>query len=121
MSSAEHLPVEEEHTEHLTNKQTTIERIHQLEAVFEAMTDAVLVFDGEGNIVQLNMAAHDLLQVDEFPDFVGIPLEQRHELLRVEDKCDHDGIQSVRGKGSVFWFTPSPGDLIHIALAICKC
>ena len=50
------------------------------------MTDGVLVFDGEGNIVQLNTAAHDLLQVDAFPDFVGMPLEQQHGLLHVEDK-----------------------------------
>jgi signal transduction histidine kinase len=86
MSSAEHLPVEEEQTERLTDEQVSIERAYRLEAIFEAMTDAVLVFDREGNIVQLNAAAHDLLQVDEFPGFVGMPLEQRYELLRVEDR-----------------------------------
>src|SRR5258708_22968623 len=90
MNSAEHLPVEGEHTKLLTNEQLThaeaVERAHQLEVVFEAMTDAVLVFDQEGNIVQLNTAARDLLQVDKFPEFVGMPLEQRLELLRIEDK-----------------------------------
>jgi len=90
MNSAEHLPVEGEHTKLLTNEQLThaeaVERVHQLEVVFEAMTDAVLVFDQEGNIVQLNTAARDLLQVDKFPEFIGMSLEQRLELLRIEDK-----------------------------------
>ncbi len=90
MNSAEHLPVEEEHTKLLTNEQLThaeaVERAHQLEVVFEAMTDAVLVFDREGNIVQLNTAARDLLQVDEFPEFLEMPLEQRLEMLHIEDK-----------------------------------
>jgi len=90
MNSAEHLPIGDEHTDLLTNEQTThseaIEQAYQLEVVFEAMTDAVLVFDLEGNVVQLNTAARDLFQVDEFPDFFGMPLEQRLDLLHIKDK-----------------------------------
>ena len=90
MNSAEHLPVEEGCTELLTNERTihagAIDQAHQLEVVFAAMTDAVLVFDQARNVVQLNTAARDLFQVDECPNFFGRPLEQRLDLLHIEDK-----------------------------------
>jgi len=90
MNSAERMPMEDEHTDLLANEQTThseaVEQAYQLEAVFEAMTDAVVVFDLEGNVMQLNTVARDLFQVDEFPDFFGMPLERRLGLLRIKDK-----------------------------------
>src|SRR5437660_4605146 len=90
MNSAEHLPTEDEHADFLTDEQTTpseaIGQAYQLEVVFEAITDAVLVFDLEGNVVRLNTAARDLFQVDQFPDFFGMPLEQRLDLLHIKDK-----------------------------------
>jgi len=90
MNPAEHLPTEDEHTGLLTDEQTAhpdaIGQAYQLEVVFEAITDAVLVLDLQGNVMQLNPAARDLFQVDKFPDFFGMSLQQRLDLLCIKDK-----------------------------------
>ena len=43
--------------------------VGQLEAVFEAMADGVIVFDGRGHLQQMNRAACDLLGLDGQPDY----------------------------------------------------
>lgn len=117
MNSAEHLPTEDEYTDLPTDEQTihsdAIGQAYQLEVVFEAITDAVLVLDLQGNVVQLNTAARNLFQVDEFPDFFGMPLEQRIDFLRIKDKygqlCQKDQLpinrifrgEALQGKQAV--------------------
>jgi PAS domain S-box-containing protein len=49
----------------------------ELEAIFEAMTDALLVYDVEGCILHHNPAARQLLGFDAQPDFVSLPLHAR--------------------------------------------
>jgi PAS domain S-box-containing protein len=45
------------------------ERVGQLEAIFQAMVDGVIVFDDQGHVLHMNMAARDLLGLDSQPDF----------------------------------------------------
>jgi signal transduction histidine kinase len=66
-------------------EQALVERISQLEAVFEAMADGVFVYDQQGKIIQMNTAAGELL----FPgveDFPAHSLEERLALLTVRDQ-----------------------------------
>jgi signal transduction histidine kinase len=53
------------------------EHARQLEAIFEAMTDGVFVFDGEGRMVQMNKAAHQFLERLLLSDYADLPLEER--------------------------------------------
>ena len=57
----------------------------QLEAIFEAMTDGVFVYDRHGNLVQVNTAAQRLFALDVVPDYTARPLEERLALLNVHD------------------------------------
>ena len=52
-------------------------RAFELEAVLATMTDAVLVVDARGAIVQLNRAARELLGLDGASLVLGQPLEQQ--------------------------------------------
>ena len=45
----------------------------ELEAIFEAMTDALYVYDGEGRILRHNSTARQLLGLDAQPDFASLP------------------------------------------------
>lgn len=45
------------------------ERTRQLEAIFEAMADGVIVFDDRGQLLHMNRAACDLLGLDSRPDY----------------------------------------------------
>jgi len=57
----------------------------QLEAIFEAMTDGVFVYDRHGSIMQVNTAARRLLALDVVPDYTARPLEERIALLDMRD------------------------------------
>ena len=57
----------------------------QTTAIFEAMPDAVLLYDPSGNLVQVNTAARRLLGLDVVPDYVSRPLEERLTLYVVQD------------------------------------
>jgi len=57
----------------------------QLEAIFEALTDGVFVYDRHGSIVQVNTAARRLLALDVVPDYTARPLEERLALLDMRD------------------------------------
>jgi two-component system phosphate regulon sensor histidine kinase PhoR len=57
----------------------------QLEAVFEAMTDGVFVYDWDGNIVQVNSTARALFAFDAAPDYTSRPLKERLARLVVQD------------------------------------
>jgi signal transduction histidine kinase/GAF domain-containing protein len=57
----------------------------QLEAIFEALTDGVFVYDRHGNIMQVNTVARRLFALDVVPDYTARPLEERLALLDVHD------------------------------------
>jgi PAS domain S-box-containing protein len=52
-------------TERRRLEREAAERSSQLEAFFDSMTDGLLVFDGHGQLVQMNMAARSLLGLEE--------------------------------------------------------
>ncbi len=58
----------------------------QLEAIFEAMTDGVLVYDSNGAIVQINTAACRLFALDLDPEYASRSLEERLPLVALRDK-----------------------------------
>jgi len=58
----------------------------QLEAIFEAMTDGVLVYDSNGAIVQINTAACRLFALDLDPEYVARSLEERLPLVALRNK-----------------------------------
>ncbi len=61
-------------------------RTLQLEAVFEAMTDGILVSDREGNIIQSNAAIYRILHLDKHPDFLQQPFARRLSQLKAVDE-----------------------------------
>ena len=63
-----------------TTEQRALEherRALQLEAILATMTDALLIVDARGSIVQLNRAARELLCLDSASLVLGQPLEQQ--------------------------------------------
>ena len=63
-----------------TTEQRALEherRALQLEAILATMTDALLIVDARGSIVQLNRAARELLGLDGASIVLGQPLEQQ--------------------------------------------
>ncbi|HEY0755788.1 MAG TPA: PAS domain S-box protein [Ktedonobacteraceae bacterium] len=77
---------EKEHRELLARLQEAhaeaVGRTLQLEAVFEAMTDGVLVSDREGNIIRSNAAVKRLLHLEHCPNFLQMPITERLKLLK---------------------------------------
>ncbi len=63
-----------------------VKRTLQLEAIFESITDGVLVCDSSGNIIQSNTAVRNLLHLDARPDFLTLPVEQRSTYLKMLDE-----------------------------------
>lgn len=63
-----------------------VKRTLQLEAIFESITDGVLVCDNRGNIIQSNTAVRNLLHLDAHPDFLTLPVEQRATYLKMLDE-----------------------------------
>jgi PAS domain S-box-containing protein len=58
----------------------------QLEAVFNAMTDGVGVFDLHGDFVRANTALRELLGLATDSEYVALPLAERAERLRLFDE-----------------------------------
>lgn len=81
---------EEERAELLTHAQEAhleaLARTLQLEAVFEAITDGILVSDSKGNIIQTNAATRRLLHLDASPAFLSMSFEERIPLLKAVDE-----------------------------------
>ena len=62
-------------------------RTHELGAILEAMADAVLVYDREGNITFASASAHELFPLDSWPDHLSQSMRERslHYQMRGED------------------------------------
>ncbi len=59
------------------SERRTAAHASELEAIFEAMTDGLFVYDADGRILRHNSAAHQLLGIDTQPDFVSLPFAAR--------------------------------------------
>jgi len=62
-------------TQHMAREHE--QRALQLEAILATMTDALIIVDARGAIVQLNRAARELLRLDSASLVVGQPLEEQ--------------------------------------------
>jgi len=67
-------------------RRETANRTRRLEAIFEAMVDAVVVYDSTGRIVQANDAFQELLGVRMQPDFLTWPLAERMARVNIRDE-----------------------------------
>ncbi|GAC1380440.1 MAG: hypothetical protein NVS4B7_06760 [Ktedonobacteraceae bacterium] len=76
---------EEERAQLLVREQTALAaaaaRASQLEAVFEAITDGVIIYNKQGQIQQVNTSAREILRVDAQPDYTSYMLQDRVSLL----------------------------------------
>jgi signal transduction histidine kinase/FixJ family two-component response regulator len=61
-------------------------RVQQLEAIFEAMVDGVVVYDSTGGIVQANDAFQELLGIRMQPDYLTLPLAERIAHIAARDE-----------------------------------
>lgn len=57
----------------------------ELEAIFEAMADAVSVFDAHGRLVRLNAAMATLVGWKQRSDYLALPVEERESALEMLD------------------------------------
>jgi signal transduction histidine kinase len=68
-------------------------RAGELEAVLEAVTDALIVYDTAGRIVRMNSATRTLLGLDAVPEYEGLALDERLERVQMRDR---DGVPLPR-------------------------
>ncbi len=68
---------------------TAAERASQLEAIFEAVTDQILVYDREGQLIRLNEAARRFNDLAMQAGYAQRPIAERVEQYRVRDEQDH--------------------------------
>ncbi len=61
------------------------ERAERLQAILDAMTDGVSVYDRDGHIALTNRAYRELLAIDRMPGFDTLPAFERAQLLEVRD------------------------------------
>jgi PAS domain S-box-containing protein len=88
-------------TEHKRLERARAEQAEQLDRVFEAMADAVFVYDSHGRTLRTNTAARQLLGLDFAPpDIFTMPGYVRVSLVQMRDAKGHpfapDDIPSMR-------------------------
>jgi signal transduction histidine kinase len=54
-----------------------VARARELQVIFEALPDGLLVYDAEGRIVRSNPAARQLLGLESHPEFATLPWKER--------------------------------------------
>ena len=64
-----------------------VARNQQLEAVFEAMTDGVNVYDREGAIIRMNSAYKRFIGLDSYPEHRLLSQDERAESLQIRDEA----------------------------------
>lgn len=77
---------------------TAVARAQELYAILEAMTDGVILFDERGMAVHVNSAYRSLLALDNDPEYVKQPLEQR--MARIRPRTP-DGSPLAMGEGPI--------------------
>src|SRR2546430_5665914 len=62
-------------------------RTDQLEAIFEAITDGLIVYNQQGHIIKMNTSARQILGIETQPEaFYSTPLEERVALYQIHDQ-----------------------------------
>src|SRR5690349_6390126 len=63
-------------------------RARRLETIFATMTDALVIWDAEGRVVETNPTYRELFGTDARPDYLGMDFASRRRLLRIRDDAD---------------------------------
>lgn len=61
-------------------------RATQLQAVFDAMADAVFIYDAQGQITEMNAAARELFGLPSSPEYAALPLDRRVSAVQARDE-----------------------------------
>ncbi|MEO7002204.1 MAG: response regulator, partial [Ktedonobacterales bacterium] len=69
----------------LARKQVTT-RAQQLESIFAAMADGVVIYDEAGSMMTWNAATATIFEFDAMPDYAGLPVAARPGRLQVRDE-----------------------------------
>src|SRR5260221_4197083 len=64
-------------------------RARELDTIFEALTDGLLVYDAEGRILRSNQAASRLLGFEAHPEFAALPWKERAVRYAPRDEQGH--------------------------------
>src|SRR5205085_2839987 len=72
-------------TAHRQAEQKAAARAQEVEAIFEAMTDGVAVYDVQGNLLHANSALRTLLALDRDPTYSSRPFPERLTVLAMRD------------------------------------
>ena len=73
-------------TERRQLEREVAERAQELGAIFDAMTDGIAFLDATGRLIRTNHAFRTLHGVDQHPDFLKLPLDQRLATLALADE-----------------------------------
>lgn len=73
-------------TDRVAFEEQTRAQMRELEAIFEAMTDGVFVYDATGHVVRCNRAASALLAIPAQDDYLSLALDERSVLLSPRDE-----------------------------------
>jgi PAS domain S-box-containing protein len=60
--------------------------LHQREAIFAAVADALVIYDETGRLMEWNAAAAILFEFDHMPEFPRLPVDVRSGKLNVQDE-----------------------------------
>ncbi|HEV2458563.1 MAG TPA: ATP-binding protein [Ktedonobacterales bacterium] len=62
------------------------QHVGRLDAVIEAIADAVFIYDAEGRITWMNSAARQMFALDSQPEYASLPLEERMRQVHPRDE-----------------------------------
>lgn len=72
-------------SERIALEQAVARHAAQLDAIFGAVADLVVVYDGEGNILRANPAVERVLALDSLPEYAQRSLAERARMIQMRD------------------------------------
>jgi signal transduction histidine kinase/DNA-binding response OmpR family regulator len=75
-------------TEHRRQEQVVRDRARQLQTIFEAVADGIVIYDRAGSLVEWNAALATLFEFHLIPEYAGLPVTERPARLQVHDSQD---------------------------------
>jgi PAS domain S-box-containing protein len=72
-------------TERRRLEREVAERVQELDAIFETITDGITVLDAEGRLIRTNRAFRSMSGIDRHPEFMTLSADQRLAALAMRD------------------------------------
>lgn len=87
-SHEEHLLAQRKQIEDrlLATEFTAADHANRLEAIFEAMTDGVIIYDSTGNVLQMNTAYRRFIALNIHPEHALLSPDERGDMLNLRDE-----------------------------------